>query len=110
MRGDRREQVAAVEGGRDRLESKWRARELDRLQRAAEAIEGAREQSVVRPDQVAPLRGRDGNRPAGRANSGIDDREVYTGRAGGEGVRERDRAPADVLSRDPVAQVDQRRA
>ena len=110
MRGDRREQVPAVEGRRDRLEPEGRAGELDGLERSSEPIERAGEQPVVGADEEAPLGGGDGHRPPLRADPRVDDRKVDAGRTGGQGVGERDGALADVLSGDPVGEVDQRRA
>jgi hypothetical protein len=63
LRGDGGEQVAAVEGRRDGLEAVRGTADVDRLDGAAEALGGERQQAVVRPDEQAlPLGGaqRDG--------------------------------------------------
>ena len=50
MRRGRREQVAAVEGARDRLQRVVRVRELVRLGDTAEALGGGQEEAVVGAD------------------------------------------------------------
>src|SRR4051794_11053133 len=50
LRGDGGEQVAPVEGRRDRLQAVGRAAEVDRLDGAAEALGGERQQAVVGSD------------------------------------------------------------
>ena len=80
--GDRREDVAAVEGRRRGLQAVRREPDVDRLDRAAEARDGEREQPVVRPDEHAVLLGdahRDGEALA--ADLGVDDGEVDARRA-----------------------------
>ena len=104
VRGHRREQVAPVEGGRRRLEAVRRARDVDGLDGAAEALDGQREQAVVGPDEDAVLLGgahRDGAALA--ADLGVDDREVHAGREVGQRAAQHERAGAHVVALDAVA-------
>ena len=90
--GDRGEQVAPVEGGRDGLEPEGRAREVDRV--------GPRRRSARSPGQSRPLSGPTRKRPSASshrdrpalgADPRVDDRQVDARRAEGQRVGERER-------------------
>ena len=75
-------------------------RDVDRLDRAAEALGGQREQPVVGPDEDAVLLGgAHGDRAALAADLGVDDREVHAGREVGQRAAQHQRAGAHVVAR-----------
>ena len=103
-RGHRGEDVAAVEGRGHRLEPVRRAREVDGLHRAAEALGGQREQAVVGADEEAVLLGgAQRDRAALGADLGVDDGEVHARREVGQRAAQDERAGAHVVARDAVA-------
>ena len=109
-RGDRGEQVAAVEGRRHRLEPPRRARDVDRLDDAAEALGGEHQQAVVGPDeQPVLLGGAQRDRAPPRADLGVDDGEVHAGRRERQRALERERPGEHVVARDAVPEVDDAR-
>ena len=110
VRGHRGEQVAPVEGRGRRLEAVRRARDVDGLHRASEALDGQREQAVVRSDEDAVvLGGAHGHRAALAADLGVDDRQVHARREVGQRAPQHERPRAHVVAVDPVADVDDAR-
>ena len=106
MRRGRREDVAAVEGVRDRLEPVVGVRKLDRLLDSAEPVGGEDQEPVVGADVEAPVGPAEGDRPAIAADARVDDREMDALRHEGKRAREHQRALDDVVRRDPVGDVD----
>ena len=79
----------------DRLEAVRRARDVDGLDRAAEALGGEREQPVVGPDEDAVLLGRaQRDRAPLAADLGVDDREVHARREVGQRAAQRSARPS----------------
>ena len=107
VRGHRREEVAPVEGRRRRLEAVRRARDVDGLHGASEALDGQRQQAVVGADEDAVvLGGAHRHGAALAADLGVDDREVHAGREVGQRAAQHERAGAHVVAVDPVADVE----
>ena len=108
--GHRREDVAAVEGGRHRLEPVRRAGDVDRLDDPAA--------DAPRPGSARRCRGRPGAGPSAQ-RSATARRSVPTcgsttatctpERQVGDRVAQHDRARADRVTRDPVRDVDDAR-
>ena len=105
VRGGRREEVAAVEGARDRLERVLRVRELVR-RGDPRPVGGRDQQPVVRADEEPSLLVAQRERAARAADTGVDDRQVDADGHVGERAREHERALEDLLRRDPVRDVD----
>ena len=105
--GHRREDVAAVERRRHRLEAPRRRGDLDRLRDAAEALGRGHEEAVVGAhEQPVLLLGAQRDRPALRAHLGIDHRQVHARGRVRQGALEHPRSRLHVLPRDAVAEVD----
>ena len=101
VRGHRGEDVAPVEGRRRRLEAVRRARDVDGLDGAAEALDGQRQQAVVGADEDAVvLGGAQRHGAALAADLGVDDREVHAGREVGQRAAQHERAGAHVVASD----------
>ena len=94
VRRRRREEVAAVEGPRDRVERVLGVRELVRLVDPAERVGRRQEQPVVGPDEQPAVAGPQRERPAMAADAGIDDGEMDAVRHVRERVAEHERRPA----------------
>jgi hypothetical protein len=78
--------------------------------RAARHRDSRREQPVVGSDEHALTTGDlDGDGAARRADTGIDDREDHAGVDVLDGARQGERTGADVVRRDAVGDVDDRR-
>ena len=99
---------------RDGLQAGARARDVDRLRGAAEALSGEHQQAVVRAHEQASLGGgAQRERPprvrAARAHAGIYDGQVHARGHVCERPREHDRTRAHVVARDAVRDVDHAR-
>lgn len=105
--GDGGEQIAPVEGRRCALEREPRGADVDDLRRAAERVEGGGQQPVVGGDeQVAALGGAYRERAPVAPDARVDDGEMDRIGRVGDGLGE-DRARfADVVTGDPVGDVD----
>ncbi len=107
VRGHRGEEVAAVEGGRDRLQAVGRVPDVHGLHDAAEPVSRGNEQAVVGPDQDPVLLGAaHGDAAPAAADPGIDHREVDAGGHEWQRAAQRQGSGADVVARDPVRDVD----
>jgi hypothetical protein len=106
-RGDRREDVAAVERRADRLQPVLGARHVDHLGDPAEALRGERQQAVVRPDEDAVLLGRaQRDRAPRRPHARVDHGQVHARRAERQRAPQDHRGRADVVALQAVRQVD----
>ena len=86
-----------------------RARDVDGLHGAPEALDGQRQQAVVGPDEDAVvLGGAHRHGAALAADLGVDDREVHAGREVGQRAAQHERAGAHVVAIDAVGDVDDR--
>ena len=82
-------------------------RDVDRLDDAAEALRGQREQAVVGADEdPVLLGGAQRDRAALAADLGVDDREVHARRAVRQRAAQHERAGAHVVAGDAVGEVD----
>ena len=106
VRGGGREDVAAVEGGRHRLQHVAGLRELDCLRHPAEPVRGHQQQAVVRPDVQAAVTAAQGERAAIAADSRVDDREVHADRHERQRVGQDEGSLEHVLREDAVRDVD----
>ena len=102
----RREQIAAVEGPRDRLKRIVGVGELVRLGDTAEGVRGRQQEAVVRTDVEPTLPVAQGERAPPAADPRVDDREMDARRHVGEGVREDERSLQDVPRPDAMCDVD----
>ena len=105
VRRGRSEEVAAVEGARDRLERVLRVRELVR-RRDPRPLGRGDQQAVVRADEEPALLVAQRERAARAADARVDDGEMDADGHVGERAREHERALQDLLPRDPVRDVD----
>ncbi len=106
-RRDRREDVAAVKGGRERREPELVVGELDGLGHAAVARDGQHHEAVVRAHEEAVAGAAQGDRPPRAAHARVDDREVHGAlRHVRQRVAQDERAGHDVALRQPVRDVD----
>ena len=108
---DRREQIAPVEGARKRRCARGRARYVDALEDASEALGGEHQQSVVRSHEQAILRGGAQRDRAARAlpdgpHARIDDREVDARGHERQRPGQHQRPRAHVVRGDAVREVD----
>ena len=108
MRRGRREQVATVEGSRDRRERIRRVGELAGLDDAG-TVRGREQQPVIGPDVMTPFRITHDERPPVAADAGVDDGQMDADGHVRKGVREHERSLEDGLGRDPVGDVDDSR-
>jgi hypothetical protein len=106
-RGDRREEVTAVERRGDRSQPVRRLGDLDRLDDAAEMLARGQQQAVVGPDeQPAVLGTAQRHRAPPAADLRVDDREVDAHRGEGQRPAQDQRAGAHVMTGDAVREVD----
>ena len=103
---DGREDVAAVERRRNRLQPKLRVRDVDRLYHATRVLCGKRQQPVVRPDQDPAVGEPQRDRAPLGADVRVDHREVHAGRQERERPAQHQRAGLDVVARDAVREID----
>ncbi len=101
-----REDVSPVEGGGHGLKAQRRGGDLDRLDDAAATGGGQRQQAVVRSDENAVVRQSHRDGPPLSADVGIDHRQVNPGRHVRKRTAEDQRPAADVVSLDPMRDVD----
>ena len=108
-RGDRREDVAPVEGGAPRRQEEALVGEL-MMRRTLERGAASERSAVVGPDEERPRR-LDAERPPRAADARIDHRDVdRAGRKVGHRLPQHERAGEHVLRRDAVRHVDDRHA
>jgi hypothetical protein len=86
VRRDRREHVAAVEGGRHRLDPVGRAAHVEGLGHAAGPFPGEAQHAVVGAYEQAPVAGADRHAAALGAHLRVHDRDVYADRHVGQRV------------------------
>ena len=107
MRGNRGEDVTPGEGRSGRAEVITRLRQHDRPIGAADHGRGRRQQAVVGSDEdVVAVAHFDGHGSAGGADPGIDDGQDDTRRQVLDGPDQRQRARADIVGWDLMADVD----
>jgi hypothetical protein len=106
MSGDRGEYVAAVEGGRDRLEPVRRAGHVHSLLDASAAEPGQAQQAVVGSHQEAAVGGAQRDSTPLGAHLRVDYRHVHADRHVGQRVAQHQRALADGVAAHAMGDVD----
>jgi hypothetical protein len=100
----RHEDVASVEGGRDRMKPEVPVGELDRGLGTAERADGPRQQAVVGSDQNAAS-SRNRHRSPHSADAGVDDGNVNRRREVPDGLGEHCGATANVTGLNQMGDI-----